>query len=347
MNAVTAVLPAATEDVLKWSKSKKLAGLLLMLTPENGSRIMKSLEEQELEEVAREMAHFTTLNQETQAQILREFSGLAVEAASSVTCGVERVQTLLENCVGTFRASDIVGRAAPCRAPVAAMQQIVEMDTRHLVAVLRYEQLQTITLVVSYLPPEKASQVLLGLRPESREQVLQRLATLAPASVKVVEYVAEELHRKFGVTRTHPLNQTGGVKVAAQVLNALPRNVSDSILVSLKERNAVLWESIRQKMFTFEELGILEPKVITKILQVIELSTLTVALKTASEGLRSKLLACISKRAAEEVREEIEFSGPLKLREIEAAQLQIMETVRRLESESEIDLDDLRPGSNN
>jgi flagellar motor switch protein FliG len=247
--------------------------------------------------------------------------------------------------VGVVRASDILGRVSPARPTVAAMQQIVEMDARHIFNLLRREQLQTIALVVSYLNPEKASQLLSMLRPELHEQVIERLATLAPTSVEVVENVAELLHRKFSANRTGALNQTGGVKAAAQVLNALPKNLSKSILISLKERNAELGEAVREKMFTFEELNRLEPKTLQKLLQSVDMQTLTVALKTASEKLKNKLLACISKRAAESVREEMEFMGPIKLREIDAAQSKIIEVVRQLESEGEIDLEELRQDS--
>lgn len=225
------------------------------------------------------------------------------------------------------------------------MEQIVEMDVRHIFNVLRHEQIQTVALVVSYLPPEKASQLLALVRPELREQVIERLATLAPTSIEVVESVAEEIHRKLSANRTRALNQTGGIKVAAQVLNALPKNVADSILLSLRERNADLGEAVLRKMFTFEELERLSPKTLQKILQEIDMRTLAVALKTASDNLKHALLSCISKRAAENVREEISLLGPLKLSQIDGAQMEIIETVRRLESEGSIDLDEIRQKS--
>ena len=180
------------------------------------------------------------------------------------------------------------------------------------------------------------------LSPELHEQVIERLATLAPTSVEVVAHVAEVLQHKFANNRTQPLNQTGGVKAAAQVLNALPKNLSKSILISLKERNSELGEAVREKMFTFEELEQLDSKALQKLLQAVDMQTLTVALKTASEKLKNKLLSCISKRAAESVREEMQFMGPIKLREIDAAQSKIIEVVRQLESEGEIDLEELR-----
>jgi flagellar motor switch protein FliG len=288
------------------------------------------------------MAKLTTISKEMQEEALRAFSPIAVEVASAVSGGVGCTQKLLEMSVGVFRASDIISRVSPQRPLVAAMQQIAEMDPRQIFNVLRHEHLQTIALVVSFLPPEKASQLLSLVHPDRRAQVVQRLATLSPTSIEVVEGVAEELQLKLSNARTSSLNYTGGVKVTAKILNALPKNISDSILVSLQESNVELSNAILKKMFTFEELQWLEAGTRQKILQEADKSRLAVALKTASPELKASLLSCISKRAAENVKEEISMLGPLKLSEIEAAQTEIIETVRRLESQGEIDLDEIR-----
>jgi flagellar motor switch protein FliG len=325
-----------------FTSTQKLAALLLVLEPENAARLMAQFEEQELEAISAEMAKFTMISQETQHELLQEFSGVAVEAASAVQGGVGRAKGLLEKSVGTYRAADIIGRVSPQQPSVASMQQIVEMDTRQVFNVLRHEQLQTVALVASYLPPEKASQMLALVRPDLRGRVVERLATMAPTSVEVVENVAEELHRKLAGNRTQMLNHTGGVKMAAQALNALPKAVADSILDSLKERNAELGEEVLKKMLTFEELQGLNSKTLQKIMQEIDMRTLAVALKPASDALKKAMLSCISKRAAENVREEISFLGSVKAKEVEDAQSEIIATVRRLEGDGEIDLDEIR-----
>jgi flagellar motor switch protein FliG len=333
------------KEIASLSQVQKLARLLLMLSADNATHIMRQLEEDELEAVSSEMLKVTTISQDMQNEILREFAPLAVTAATAISGGVAQVQDLLDKSVGLLRASNIIGRVSPLRAPVAAMQQIVEMDPRHLLNLLRHEQLQTTALVASYLSKEKASQLLTLMRPELREQVIERLATMSATSIEVVESVAEALQRKVGNNRTRALNQTGGLKAAAQLLNALPKDVSKSILVSLRERNSDLAESVSKKMFTFEELEKLDIKALQKVLQTVDVRTLTVALKTAGEGLKTKLLSCISKRAADNVNEEISFMGPLKLSEIDAARSQIIDIVKQLEGDGEIDLDDLRQNS--
>ena len=342
MNATAKVAGNEATEFSKLTPVQKLAGFLLLLDTENASRIMEQLEDAELEVVSTEMAKMSTLSQEMQGEILQEFSGVAIEAATAIPGGVNRVKPILEKAVGLFRASDIMGRVSPERPSVAAMHEIVEVDARALYNVLRHEQLQTIALVVSYLPPEKASQLLGMVRPELREQVIERLATLAPTSIEVVEAVAESLHARLAGNRARALNHTGGVKVAAQVLNALPKNVADSILASLKERNAELGEAVLKKMFTFEELERFDAKSLQKILQEVDFRSLAIALKTATESLKTKILSCISKRAADNVREEISFLGTVKTSQVETAQMEIIETVRRLESEGTIDMEDIR-----
>jgi len=221
---------------------------------------------------------------------------------------------------------------------VAAMKQIIEMDTRQLCNLLKQEQPQTIALFLSYLSPEKSSQLLMLLRPDLRDQVVERLATLGATPIEVVEKMAEVLNRRAGVKPSRALNQTGGIKNAADLLNALDKNTGQSMLMELEKRNPELCQAIRQKMFTFEDLAMLDSNSLQKVMREVDMRDLAVSLKTASEPLRNQLLACISKRAAETVNEEISFLGPLKKKDIEAAQLRIIDNVRQLESQGEIDL---------
>ena len=321
------------------TKIQKLAALLVMVGNESASHLMKHLNEHELDAVASEMAKLTFIPQDVQREILKEFSSVAVAASTAILGGVSYTQNTLERSVGLFRATNIIGRVSPTRTPVAAMQQIVDMEPRQIFNLVKFEQAQTIALVMSYLGPQKSGQLLVLLRPEIREQVVERLATLAPTPIEVVEKLVEVLNRKVGTKHTRALNQTGGLKMAAEMLNSLDKNVSKALLISLEERNAELGAGIRQKMFTFEDLTLLDPPSMQKVLREIDMRDLAVSLKSASEKLKTALLSCISKRAAETVNEEMGFMGALKAKDIEAAQQRIIEVVRRLESEGEIEID--------
>lgn len=325
-------------EAAKMTKHQKLAALLIILGPESAAQILKGLEERELEAVTLEMAKLAVIDQDLQREILREFADVAVEAGTAVLGGVNYAKNALEKSVGLFKASDIISRVAPAPVPVAAMQQITELDPRELFNLLQHEQPQTIALIASYLTSEKCSQVLMLMRGDLRDQVVERLATLAPTPVEVVERIVSVLGQRSGGKATRALSQTGGLKNAADVLNAIDKNLSQAVLMELEKRNPELGQAIRQKMFTFEDLALLDTASLQKIMREVDMRDLAVSLKTASDKLKAALLSSVSKRAAETVKEEISFLGPLKKKDIEAAQQRIIEAVRQLEGEGEVDL---------
>lgn len=337
MAALTDDTLGAAAEFEKMTQIQKLAALLVMLGQEGAAQVLKNMDEREMELVCAEMPKMTVLSQELQAEILKEFTGVAIRAATSILGGVEYTQGTLEKAVGLFRASNIMGRTSPSRAPVSAMKQIADLEARQIYNLIKMEQPQTITLVVSYLGADKAAQLLTMLRPELRQDVIERLATLAPTPVEVVEKVIEVLNAKLGGRPTRALNQTGGLKSAASLLNSLDKNLAKSLIISIEEHDHDLGAAIRQKMFTFEDIVSLDKQAIQKILREVDMRDLAVALKTASEQLRQLLLGSISKRAAESVKEEMSFMGPLKMKDIEAAQMRIIEVLRRLEAEGEVE----------
>jgi flagellar motor switch protein FliG len=326
-------------DISKLTKVQKFAIFLIMLGPDSAAQILKNLDEHELEVITAEMARQSLVSQELQVAILREFSDVALHASTSVRGGTEFTHQTLEKAVGTFKATNVMSRLSPTRAPVGALEKLVDLDPRQIFNLLKQEQPQTVALIVSYLPTEKASELLAMMKEEQRDQVVERLATLSPTPVEVVEKMVEVLVSKLSAKPTRALNQTGGLKSAADVLNALDKNSSKSILNAIEERNPDLGASIRKKMFTFEDLSHIDLAGLQKIMREVDIRDLAVALKTASEQLKGILLGAISKRAAETVQEEMSFLGAIKLKEIEAAQMRIIDVVRRLETEGEIELE--------
>lgn len=335
-------MAAATEQptelsLAKMNKQQKLAALLVMMGATSAAELLKLMEPAEVDAVSTEMTKMGLISQEVQRGLLEEFTEVAVQASTALRGGADYTRQTLEQALGVFKASDIVGRVSPMRTPVAAMQQVIDMDARNIVNLVKAEQPQTIALILSYLSAEKASQVLAMLRAEMRETVVERLASMAPIPVEVVEKVVEVLNQKLGGKQPRALNQTGGIKVAADVLNSLDKNLSKSMLITLEERNPELGQAIRQKMFTFEDLAALDTTSLQKVLREVDMRDLAVSLKTANEAVKLALLSSISKRAGETVKEEIAFMGALKLKDIESAQQRIIEVVRRLESEGEIE----------
>jgi len=334
--------PTALLQCSSMTKLQKLAALLVILGADSASELLKNLDEQELEAVSAEMARLTFISQEMQQEILREFTDVAVAASAAILGGPGYAQKALERSVGPSRASDIIRRVAPAAAPVPALEPLLEMDPRELFNLLKQEQPQTIALLASYLSPEKSSQLLALMPPAVRDEVVERLAMMGPTPVEVIERVVQVLSRKAGPQPARVLNQTGGVRSAAALLNSLEKNLSQSVLRDLEKRNPELGHEIRQKMFTFEDLILLGPAALQKIMREIDLRDLALSLKNAGVQLKDILLSAVSKRAAATVDEEMSMLGPLQKRDIEAARGRIVKAVRHLEDAGEVDLNNLR-----
>lgn len=339
MPATTTEAPEAAVEPGALNKTQKLAALLVMLGTEGAAVILKQFQPREIEAISREMARFNLITRDQQQDILMEFSSVAVAASTSVSAGVDFTRNTLEKALGSFKAGDVLGRVTSSRTPVGAMQSIAEMDARHIFNLLRDEKVQAITFIISHLLPEKAAQVLNLLRPEQRDQVIERLATLAPTPVEVGEKVMDVLNAKLGIKQTRALTQTGGITSVADLLNAMDKTVSRTLLTNIEGRNPDLSQAIRKKMFTFEDLVSLEGAYIQRIMREIDMRDLTVALKKVSEPLKRLLLSNISRRAAATVQEEMAFLGHVKMRDIEAAQFRIIDAVRKLEAEGEIEIE--------
>ncbi|MCL5096635.1 MAG: flagellar motor switch protein FliG, partial [Candidatus Omnitrophica bacterium] len=294
-------------ELAKLTKVQKLAALLVMLGPDSAAQILRHFAPHEIEVISGEMAKFDMVSQELQEGLLQEFSEVAVQAGCSIRGGVDYTRTTLEKALGLYKASEVIGRVAPASTPVAAMQDVVDMDARQIYNLVRHEQPQTVALIMSYVGPEKSAEILACYPSEHRYKIVERIATLAPIPIEVLERVVQVLAAKRGISQTRAFNQTGGVKSAADLLNAMDKTQGKSVLTSIEERNPDLGLAIRKKMFAFEDLVNLDSSVLQRVLREVDLRDLAMALKTASDKLKAALLRCISRRAAETVQEELPY----------------------------------------
>src|SRR3984957_16307672 len=222
-------------DVSVLTKTQKLAALLVMLGPDSAAVILKQFQPREVEAISREMARFNLITREQQRDILSEFSNVAVAASTSVSAGIEATRNTLERAFGSFKASDVLSRVTSTRAPIGAMQAIADMDPRHIFNLLRDEHVQAITFIVSHLSAEKAAQVLNLLRADQRDQIIERLAILAPTPVEVGEKVVAVLTAKLSAKDTPARTQAGGITSVADLLNAMDKNASRGLLTNIEE----------------------------------------------------------------------------------------------------------------
>ena len=324
---------------LQLTQSQKLAAFLIVMGEDAAADIIKNFDDNERELVCAEMANLPVLDAAMQGSVLQEFTGMAVEAQSGISGSVDFTRAVLEKSVGLFKAAEIIGRVGTARTSVATMQQIIDLDSMSICNLLNEEDPQTIALVVSYLPALKGSEVLMSMPDRVREMVVEKLATLESTPIEVVETLGEVLSAKVGERVSRALNQTGGEKSAAAVLNAMNKEDRKKLLDNMDERAPDLVRSIRMKMFTFDDLQTLDLKTIQKIMREVDASKLAIALSAATDTLKDAMLGSLSKRAAENVREEIDNMGKISLREVEVNQNSIIDVVRQLETEGEISLE--------
>ncbi len=332
-------------DYAQMPKPQRFAAFLIILGPETAGALMRHLEPAELESVTLEMSKLPFLTQPVQHEVMKEFSALAVQAAAGLCGGLKFVQAALEQGVGPFRASDVMSKVSPAnnRPSIPALQNLLDLDPRPLANLLKHESPQVIALIVSFLPADRASRVLSELPEAQREHVVERLATLAPAPIESVERLATALNQKIsGARPSRPPTLTGGITPAASILNAMNRETATNILNALEARNPDLTQSIRNKMFTFEDLAILDTPSLQKILREVDLRDLAMSLKSSSDKLKGRMLGSISKRAAETVNEEISFMGSVRGKDGDAAKQRIIEVMRKLETAGELDLNEAR-----
>jgi flagellar motor switch protein FliG len=336
---MTTTTAPTTFDVAKLNHVQKLAALLVILGPEAAAEMLKGFDQREVVDIMAAMMALPVIDQASQQAVLAEFSEVAVAATTVLRGGVEFAQTTLERAVGPAQARQIMGRVAPSQSANSPIHQIVEREPLQIFNALKTEQPQTIALVLSFLRPKKASAVLNLLTDETRDQVVERLATLGPTPVEVVETVGELLLKKMGTTVATTFNETGGVPPAANLLKALGRDAGNVVLAAIENRNPELGQSLRKQMFRFEDIAKLEVADLQKILREVDSRTLATALKPVADAVKTKILSGLSKRAAEALEEEISFLGKIKAKDVDVAQMAVIDIVRRLESSGQIEIE--------
>jgi len=323
----------------KFSRQQKLATFLIVIGPEAAAEVLRQFEDAEIELICREISTFTVVPSEVQRLALDEFSPLIAKCVGSTLGGLGYAQRTLEIAKGDYKAAAIVGRIGPVGTSVEVIKDISEMEGRQIFNLVKNEQPQTISFLLSYLDSAKSAEVFALLGPELREEVIERLGTIESTSLDLVGKIARSLGKHYD-TKTRPaFHHSGGVRAVADLLNQLDKEMSKNLLGRLEERNATLSAAIRKKLFSFEDLLRLQAADLQRVLREVDSSNLATAMKSASETLRTRIYSSISKRAAEGLKEELEMLGPVRLKDVEIAQEAIIKVVRRLEEEGQITLE--------
>lgn len=317
--------------------TQKAALLLIQLGKDNAARVMQMLDESEIEELTTEIARLERVDASTAEQVLEEFYNASTGPRGLVgRGGMGLAQQLLEASVGRDKAADMIERLQTSLAgqPFEFLQYA---DARQVVGLLQGEHPQTIALVMAHLRAEHASQIMSGLSPEVQAEVAHRIALMERASPDVVSLVAENLQRKASaVLTTTESSAVGGVQPLVEIINRADPSTEKAILEGLEKRDKDLADEVRSRMFVFADVTLLEDRAIQLVLRGVEMSSLATALKGASEEVKQKILTNLSERARENLVEEIDLLGPVRMSVVEEARSSVVQAIRQLEETGQI-----------
>ncbi|TDF98229.1 flagellar motor switch protein FliG [Paenibacillus piri] len=314
---------------------QKAAILLISLGPEVSAQIFKHLRDEEIEQLTLEIANVRKVDNIEKEAILAEFHQICVAQEFISQGGIAYAKDILEKALGTQKALDIINRLT-ATLQVRPFDFARKADPAQILNFIQNENSQTIALVLSYLQPEQSSIILSSLPQEKQADVAKRIALMDSTSPDVISQVERVLEQKLSATVTQDYTNAGGIAAIVQILNGVDRGTERTILDSLEIQDPELAEEIKKRMFVFEDIVNIDNRSIQRIIRDIENADLQLALKVASEEVREAIFKNMSKRMAETFREEMEFMGPVRLRDVEEAQTRIVATIRRLEEAGEI-----------
>ena len=336
--------PAAKKDVMLSSDvaagipgARKAAIFIATLDQESAARVYSHLDRMEIESISFEIARMDLepSSKHERDAILKEFHNMHLAMTYMEQGGLPYARMLLERVLPPDEVRKIIEtiEASMKMAPFGFLQKA---ETENLVTFIQDEHPQTIALLVAYMTPTQAGEVLEALQLTKQREVIKRLATMEHTSPDIVKQLERALESKLASLMTQEFKKTGGIEQAAEVLNLVQRSTERNILEGLEEEDPEMVEQIRRLMFTFDDIMRVNDRGVQNLMKNIDTSQLSLALKTASPELKEKYFKNMSKRAAEIIREEMEFMGPVRLADVESAQMAIVDVVRRLEEQGEL-----------
>jgi flagellar motor switch protein FliG len=315
---------------------RKAAILLVQMGKDEAAKIMAHLREAEVEELTAEIVRLGQVESDVADVVLAEFHDMATGHRYVGQGGMDFARDLLEASLGRERAGEIVGRLNTVFLDVP-FGFLGQADPRQLLSFLQDEHPQTIALVLAHMTATQASQILSGLAPELQADVAHRIAVMDRTSPDIIRQVEATLERKMSsVLQPNDLSNVGGLEPLVEIINRTDRATERLILEGLAGRNPELAEEIRSKMFMFEDIVSLDDRSIQLVLRQVETNDLATALKGVREEVRQKVMRNLSERAAENLADEIEMLGPVRLRQVEESQAKIVQAIRTLEESGQI-----------
>ncbi len=314
---------------------ERAAIFLINLGPELSANVLKQLPETDIEKITYQIANTVAVDKETKNMVLEEFIQLSEAQKFLLHGGIRYARELLEKTLGPHRAAEILRKLTE-NAKIRPFSMIRKTDPKQLVNFIANEHPQTIALVLSYLDPDQASVVLSSLSEDLQADIARRIALMERTSPDIVREVESVLERKLSSLVDEDFTAVGGVTTLVDILNRVDRSTEKTILETLEMEDRELAEEIRKRMFVFEDIVKLDDNSIRRVLREVDTKDLALALKGSSSETADKIFRNMSQRAGEMLKEDIEFLGPTRLRDVEEAQQRIVQVIRRLDETGEI-----------
>ena len=314
---------------------QKAAILLISLGPDASAQIFKHLREEEIEKLTLEIANQRKIPQELKEKIIGEFHEMCLAKEYLAAGGLDYAREILEKALGSEKAMEMINRLTTS-LQIRPFDFARKTDPSQLLNFIQNEHPQTIALIMAYLQPEQSAAIISALPADRQVDVARRIALMDRTSPDVIKDVERILERKLSSLVTQDFTAAGGVDSIVEVLNRVDRPTERTIIENLEIQNPELAEEIKKRMFVFEDIVLLDDRSLQLVLREIESKDLGLALKAASSQVADKIYKNMSKRASEMLREEIEYMGPVRIRDVEESQQKIVNVIRRLEDSGEI-----------
>ena len=314
---------------------RKAAIVLVSLDSETAASVLKHMKDEEIEQLTLEIATLGKVPSAQRDAAVSEFYQLALAQEYIAQGGIDYAKHILEKALGTSRAMEIINRLS-ANLQVTPFDFVRYVSPEQLTNFIEGEHPQTIALIVAHLRPDQAALVLSALTPELQADVAKRVAQMEGARPEVIREVEAVLERKLTSFGTQEFSAAGGVKSLVEVLQNVDRSTEKVILERLEEENPELAEEVKNLMFVFEDIVFMEDRYVQMVIREVESKDLALALKAASDEVKDKITRNMSERAAAMLREELDYLGPVRLRNVEEAQMKIVAAIRRMEEAGQI-----------
>ena len=314
---------------------QKAAILLIALGPERSADIFKHLKEDEIEELTLEIANTRSVSPQVKEDVLNEFYQICLAQQYIAEGGIGYAKELLDKALGEDRAKEVITKLT-ASLQVRPFENKKKTDPSQLLNFIQDEHPQTIAMILSYLTSAQAALVIGALPPEKQADVAKRIAMMDRTSPDVIKEVERVLEKKLSSLVNQDYTIVGGVDAIVNILNTVDRTTEKHIMESLEIEEPELADEIRKKMFVFEDILLLDDRAIQRVLRDVDNADLGVALKAANEEVQNVIFKNLSKRLAAMIKEDMEFMGPVRMKDVEEAQQKVVSVIRKLEDSGEI-----------